>query len=68
MHIYVKYEGSMIKHTGRIRNYRENGCHFKNVGHIDLMRIPEAYVHVIVRYEVSVIKPVAGKTVHRQCQ
>ena len=31
------------------------------------VHILEAYVHICARYEVSVIKPVARRTVHRQC-
>ena len=40
MHIFVYYEGSVIKHTGRIDKYKKNeknGFHLKIIGHVDLI-------------------------------
>ena len=46
--ICLKYEGSMITHIGRRGKYRtkKNGCHLKNMGHIDLI----VYVHTLGAY------------------
>ena len=38
MHIYKKYEGSMISHVDRRGNYnkkKENDYHLKNISHVD---------------------------------
>ena len=59
----MKYEGSMINHTGSRGNYseKEKWLLFKNIGHIDLL----FHVKTLgAQYEVCMIKPVAKRTVH----
>ena len=45
MHFCVKYEETVINHKGMRGRYRktENNCHFKNMGHIDLI----FHVHIL---------------------
>ena len=61
MYLCIKFEGSTIKHTASQigTGKKKNVCHLKDVDHID-------YVDMCARYEVSMIKTVARKTVHRQ--
>ena len=73
MPICVTYEGSTINHTDRRGNYseKEKRLSFKNIGNIDLIfhvHTLVAYMHTCAKYEVSIIMPVARKTVQRQCQ
>ena len=70
MHIWVKYEDSMIYHVGRRGKYRKmkNGCHFTNIEQIDSIfhvHVLTTYVHVCGRFQM--IKFVPRRAVHRQC-
>ena len=70
MHMYVKYEGSLISHIDRRvkNNKNEKWLPLKNIVHIDQIfhvDILETYVHVYARYKIFVIKAVARSTVRR---
>ena len=67
MHIYIKFEGSVINHKGRRGNYRtkEKWLKFKHTGQNDQLYHMHVHVHFWAKYKISMIKP-ADRTDHRQ--
>ena len=65
MHIYARCEGSVISHTGGRGNCIEKEIWLKNIGHIDIIVHVLRRVCMYAKYEASVIKPVASRTVHK---
>ena len=72
VHNWAKYEGSKLNHAVRRATWRIElqWLPFKKYRLYSLIHVHilGAYVHICAKYEVSVIKPVDGRTVHRQWQ